>query len=143
MTRIETETLILKAREKQLDVQAKILARQSEITSKQTESDRITQSPALGNPVIVSIEGIGKVMFATLQMDGGNLLDVQVGDELPNGMKVASIRANEVIIENHKKKRIRLATATQAPVTFDSSYPSVGLRLPPLAPPTAFKGATK
>lgn len=143
LTRIEMETLVLKAREKQLDVQAKILARQSEIASKQAESDRITQSPMIGNPVILSIEGLGKSMFATLQMDNGNTVDVRAGDMLSNGMKVVSIRANEVIIETAKKKRVRLAAASHTPATFDASYPSAGLRLPPLAPPTAFKGPGK
>ncbi|MGZ3240128.1 MAG: type IV pilus biogenesis protein PilP [Burkholderiaceae bacterium] len=137
LTRIEAETLVLKAREKQLDVQAKIIARQSEIASKQAESDRLTQTAVYGNPVILSIEGLGKAMFATLQMENGNAIDVQTGDVLSNGMKIVSIRSNEVIIENTKKKRIRLAAASQTPVAFDSTFPSSGLRLPPLAPPTA------
>jgi type IV pilus biogenesis protein PilP len=139
LTRIEMETLVLKAREKQLDVQAKILAKQSEIASKQAESDRITQSPMIGNPVILSIEGLGKSMFATLQLDNGNTVDVQAGDMLSNGMKVVSIRVNEVVIETAKKKRVRLAAVSQTPAAFDASYPSAGLRLPPLAPPTALK----
>ncbi|MGZ3237538.1 MAG: type IV pilus biogenesis protein PilP, partial [Burkholderiaceae bacterium] len=79
LTRIEAETLVLKAREKQLDVQAKIIARQSEIASKQAESDRLTQTAVYGNPVILSIEGLGKAMFATLQMENGNAIDVQTG----------------------------------------------------------------
>jgi type IV pilus biogenesis protein PilP len=143
LTRIETETLVLKAREKQLDVQAKIIARQSEIASKQAESERLTQSAAIGSPVIVSIEGLGKVMFATLQLDNGNTVDVQAGDVLSNGMKVMSVRQNEVIIETVKKKRMRLAAVSHAPATFDASFPSAGLRLPPLAPPTALRGTGK
>lgn len=143
LTRIEMETLVLKAREKQLDVQAKILAKQSEIAFKQAESDRVIQAPMIGNPVILSIEGLGKSMFATLQLDNGNTVDVQAGDMLANGMKVVSIRANEVVIETAKKKRARLATVSQTSAAFDASYPSAGLRLPPLAPPAAFKGPGK
>lgn len=143
LTRIETETLVLKAREKQLDVQANILAKQSEIAAKQAESERITQAPAIGNPVILSIEGLGKSMFATLQLGNGNSVDVQAGDMLSNGMKVASIRANEVVIVTARKRRMRLAYASPAPAAFDASYPSPGLRLPPLAPPVAIKWPAK
>jgi type IV pilus biogenesis protein PilP len=140
LTRIEMETMVLRAREKQLDVQAKILAKQSEISSRQSESNRIIQPPMIGNPVVLSIEGLGKSMFATLRLDSGNTVDVQAGDMLDNGMKVVSIRANEVVIETEKKKRTRLAAASQTPAAFDASYPSAGLRLPSLAPPTAFRG---
>lgn len=143
LTRIETETMVLKAREKQLDVQANILAKQSAIASRQAASDSLAQAPIIGDPVILSIEGLGKSMFATLQMVNGSTVDVTAGDVLSNGMKVASIRANEVIVETAKKKRVRLATASQTPAAFDASYPSAGLRLPPLAPPAAFRGPVK
>src|SRR5688572_30500509 len=76
LSRIEAETLILKAREKQLDVQAKIIAKQSEIASKQAESDRRTHAAESGNPVILAIEGVGKAMFATLQLANGTTVDV-------------------------------------------------------------------
>jgi type IV pilus biogenesis protein PilP len=143
LTRIEAETLVLKAREKQLDVQAKIIAKQSEIASKQADSNRVTQSAVPGLPVILSIEGLGKNIFATLQLDNGSTLDVQPGEILSNKMKIISIRQNEVIIENAKKERVRLAPASQTTTTFDVSYPSAGLRLPPLAPPSAPKGSLK
>lgn len=143
LTRIEAETLVLKAREKQLDVQAKIIARQSEIATKQAETDRLTQSAVVGNPIIQSIEGLGSTMFATLQMDNGTLVDVQPGDVLSNGMKIVSIRPNEVIIETARHKRTRLATASHAPAAFDASYPSAGLHLPPLPPPAMPKGMPK
>jgi type IV pilus biogenesis protein PilP len=141
LTKIEAETLLLKAREKQLDVQAKIVAKQSEIASKQAETDRLAQSAVIGNPVILSIEGLGARMFATLRMENGTSVDIQPGDVLSNGMKIVSIRPNEVIIETDKNKRMRLAVASHsAPVAFDPAYPGTGLHLPPLAPPTAFKG---
>lgn len=143
LTRIESETLVLKAREKQLDVQAKIVAKQGEIAARQAESERITQSPALGNPVILSIEGLGKSMFATLQLDNGTTVDVQAGDMLSNGMKVLTIGVNEVIIQTAKKKRMRLAAASQAAPALDAGYPGPGMRLPPLPPPVAIKWPVK
>lgn len=135
LSRIEAETMVLKAREKQLDVQAKIIAKQSEIASRRADSERLAHAAVAGNPLVLSIEGVGPAMYATLQMENGNTADVQVGDVLPNGMKVVSIRPNEVIIESGKKRRTRLASGSQAAPSFDPSYPSAGLRLPPLAPP--------
>ena len=139
LTKIEAETLVLKARERQLDIQAKIIAKQSEIASKQAETDRIAQSAVAGNPVILSIEGLGGKMFATLRMENGTTVDIQPGDTLSNGMKIVSIRTNEVIIEATKNKRMRLAVASHTPSTFDPAFPSTGLHLPPLAPPNAIR----
>lgn len=136
LTKIEADTLVLKAREKQLDIQAKIIAKQSEIASKQAETDRIAQSAVIGNPVILSIEGLGGRMFATLRMENGTTVDIQPGDTLSNGMKIVSIRANEVIIEAKKNKHVRLAVESHAQPAFDPTFPSTGLHLPPLAPPT-------
>jgi len=45
-------------------------------------------------------------MYATLQMQNGNTFEVQVGDVLPNGMRVSVIRNNEVLIENTKNFRL-------------------------------------
>jgi len=139
LTKIEAETLVLKAREKQLDIQAKIIAKQSEIASKQAETDRIAQSAVVGNPVILSIEGLGGRMFATLRMENGTTVDIQPGDVLSNGMKIVSIKTNEVIIEAKKNKRVRLAVGSHAQPAFDPTFPSTGLHLPPLAPPTLAK----
>lgn len=143
LTRIEAETLVLKAREKQLDVQAKIIARQSEIATRQAESERQTLTAVVGNPVIHSVEGIGSAMFATLQLDNGNIVDVQVKDVLSNGMKIVSIRPNEVIVETTKKKRVRLASMSHAATAFNPSFPSAGLGLPAPLPMPAPKGALK
>jgi len=140
LARIEAETLVLKAREKQLEVQAKIIARQSEIATKQAESDRLVQAAVVGNPVVISIEGVGGKIFATLKMENGNTLDAQAGDFLENGMKVVSIKANEVIIESVKHKRVRLSMASHSANSFDASYPTAGAGLPPLAQPSYMPG---
>src|SRR6476469_1407488 len=71
VTKLEAETLVLKAREKQLEVQASILARQHEILLKQAASDRLTQSSVTGDPVVRSIESIGNTTYATLQLSNG------------------------------------------------------------------------
>lgn len=137
LTKIETETLLLKAREKQLEVQARIVNRQNEIAVKQSESDRIVMPAGMGHPMIVAVEGIGKQVYATLQLSNGSLVDVQVGDVLTNGMKVRSIRGNEVIVEGANKKRTRLANVGHTMVSFDANYPSASVNLPPLPPPSS------
>lgn len=142
LTRIEAETLVLKAREKQLDVQSNIITKQNEIVVKQNLNDQLTQNAVAGDPVVRSVEGIGNAIYVTLQLNNGALIDAKVGDVLPNGAKVTSIRLNEVIVESPKKRRTRLAGSTQPPADFNPNYPSTGLSLPPL-PPAAPKGAAR
>lgn len=145
LTRIEAETLLLKAREKQLEVQANIMARQNDIATKKQLNGQLTQNAVAGDPVVRSVEGIGKVMYATLQLSDGNLVDARVGDVLPNGMKVASIKTNEVIVENRKKHRVRLingAHAFNVAAAFNPAYPAAGLNIP-LPMPAAPRGSAR
>src|SRR4051794_25263226 len=79
LTRIEAETMVLKAREKQLDVQANIIAKQNDIAAKQIVHDQMTQPAVAGDPVVRSIEGIGRNMFASLQMGNGTIVDAKAG----------------------------------------------------------------
>lgn len=143
LTRIEAETMLLRARAQQLDIQANIIARQNEIAARQAETDRMAQAPVAGNPVIRAIEGIGQNMYATLLTNNGNLIDVKVGDILPNGMKVTSIRSNGVIVEGPNRKRVRLAAMSHTPVAFDPDFPSAGVRLPPMLPLAPPRGAAR
>src|SRR4051794_31852107 len=108
LTRIEAETLLLKAREKQLEVQANIVNKENEIASKQGTNNLIANSAVPGDPMVRSVEGLGKAMFATLQLHDGGMIDVQRGDRLPNGMQVISIAPSEVIVQTAAKKRLRL-----------------------------------
>lgn len=141
LTTIEGETLILKAREKQLEVQANIITKQNEIAARQNVSTMITQTAVVGDPVVRAIEGFGQKMYATLQLSDGNVVDVQAGDMLSNGMRIVSILGREVVAENKSKRRVRLAAYGQAPVEFNSSFPSPRLALP--LPPAVPKGAAK
>jgi type IV pilus biogenesis protein PilP len=133
LTRIEAETLVLKAREKQLDVQASIIAKQNDIAAKQMVRDQITQPSAAGDPVVRSVEGIGKRMFATLQMSNGAQVDAQVGDVLSNGMRVVAIHQNEVVVEAGKRRRVRLSSYAGV-TSFNPNYPNAGVSLPPPLP---------
>ena len=136
LSRIETETLLLKAREKQLEAQVQIATRQAEV-------DRLVRTAGAGDPTILSIEGIGNSIYTTLQLDNGNMIDAKVGDVLPNGMKIVSIRANEVIVEAQKKRRIRLATGMPSNTTFNPSYQATGSSMPPLPPLAPTRGTVR
>jgi type IV pilus biogenesis protein PilP len=141
LTRIEAETLVLKARERQLGVQAAIMTRQNEIAAKQDESERLVKANISGNPVVQSVEGIGANKYATLELDNGSEVDVRSGDVLANGMKIVAIQPNAVLVETAGKKRIRLNSAASAPAPFNPAFPSAGISLPPLFP--GLKGGAK
>jgi|GEM_PF-947509 len=130
LTRIEAETLVLKAREKQLEVQASIVGRQNEIAAKQSMTNAITQTAVVGDPVIKAIEGIGGRMYATLQLSDGSVVDVQQGDTLSTGLKIIQINPREVIAQSKGNQRIRLATYAQLNGGFNPNFPGAGLSLP-------------
>ncbi|QGZ42149.1 type IV pilus biogenesis protein PilP [Pseudoduganella flava] len=130
LTRIEAETLLLKARERQLEVQSSIIAKQNEIAAKQALGVAITQPPPVGQPVVRAIEGLGGRLYATLEMADGSMLDVQAGSELPTGMRIVAVEPNAVVAQMPGKKRVRLAGHTQAAMEFNPNYPSPGLALP-------------
>jgi type IV pilus biogenesis protein PilP len=130
LTRIEAETLLLKAREKQLEVQSSIIAKQNEIAAKQAMGVAITQPPVVGQPVVRAIEGLGKALYATLEMSDGSMLDVQTGSVLPNGMRILAVEPNAVLAQAPGAKRVRLAGFTQNSTEFNPNYPSPGLALP-------------
>lgn len=113
LTRIEAETMVLKARERQLEVQASIVGKQNEIAARQSMTVALNQAEVVGHPVIRAIEGIGGRMYATLQMNDGSLVDVQQGDTLPGGMQIVSIGSREVVARSGKRK-IRLASSSAA-----------------------------
>lgn len=136
LTRIEAETLVLKAREKQLAVKALIAVKQAEIASKQAEAARVARPAMAGDPTIRSVEGIGPTLYATLQLENGSTLDVKSGDVLPNGMRIVTIQANEVTVETGKKRLIRLASRNVSVASAPpAAWPSrAAIALPPLSP---------
>jgi type IV pilus biogenesis protein PilP len=115
LSRIEGETLLLKARERQLDVQGSILAKQNQIASIQAATTALTHAAGAGDPQVRSVEGVGRAVFATLQLGDGAVVEVQPGDMLPKGMQVVSIAPGNVVVRKGKQ-RVRLAQAQSGPV---------------------------
>lgn len=114
LTRIESETLVLKARERQLAVRAAILQRENEIAGRQDEGARPAGVAAAASPVVQSLEGIGHNQSATLLFESGAVLDVRAGDVLADGMRVVSIGSHGVTVDTARKKRMRLRMAGSA-----------------------------
>lgn len=139
LSQIEVETLLLKARERQLDVQASILTKQNDIANRQSAINLLSHTPLPGDPVVQGVEGLGRELFATLQMSDGSVVDAQAGDVLSNGMRVVSVAPGAVIVQNASKKRVRLALHGQRQAAFNPNLPSPGVVLP--LPPMAPKGA--
>lgn len=138
LTQIEAETMLLKARERQLDVQASILAKQDEIAAKHSAGKADTHSPAPGDPVLQGVEGLGHALFATLQLGDGSVIDVQAGELLANGMRVVSIAPGSVLVQKGKK-RIRLALQAPRQAGPNLALPGAMLALPPSAPRGALR----
>jgi type IV pilus biogenesis protein PilP len=128
--RIEAETMVLKARERQLGVQVAIIAKQNEIAARQEDTERAAKAQVGSNPVVHSIEGIGANQYATLELDNGSMADVRVGDTLSNGMRVVAVQGGGVTVQTAAKQRIRLKAAVNTPAPFDPSLPSSGVSLP-------------
>jgi type IV pilus biogenesis protein PilP len=124
LTRIEAETMLLRAREKQLEVQSSIITKQNEIAAKQTMGAMLNQPVVVGDPVVRAVEGLGDTMFATLEMSNGSIVEVQAGSTLPGGMRIVSIQNNEVMASAPGRKRIRLSGYTQQVNAFNPSTPA-------------------
>ncbi|HEX7982910.1 MAG TPA: type IV pilus biogenesis protein PilP [Duganella sp.] len=130
LSRIEAETLVLKAREKQLEIQSSIVSKQNEIAVKQSMTTAITQPVVVGDPLIRAIEGMGGKMYATLQLSDGSVVDVQQGDVLASGMKIVAISAREVVALSKDSRRVRLGAYAQQNNGFNPGFPGAGLSLP-------------
>ncbi|MES2742991.1 MAG: type IV pilus biogenesis protein PilP [Pseudomonadota bacterium] len=134
LSQIENDTLVLKAQERQMAVKLQLANQQAELNARHSDSGRAAAQPGRGgDPTIVSIEGIGEKLYATLMMANGASIEVQSGETLPNGMRVLSIRANEVLVQGDKKQRIRLASG--APAAAPPSAPAANPRQPFILPP--------
>jgi type IV pilus biogenesis protein PilP len=130
LSRIDAETLVLKAQERQLAVQTKILQLQGELNARQTGLDQSARPGAPGDPTVQSIEGIGDTVFATLRFENGSTIDVRTGNVLPNGMQVLSIKTNEVTVSADKRRNIRLLPGNAALISAASGAVPTTMALP-------------
>lgn len=133
LSKIEAETLVLKAQERQLSVRAQILQLQGEISARESSADKSARPGAPGDPTVQSIEGVGERMHATLLFDNGSTIDIKNGDTLPNGMHVVSIQPNEVMVSASKRRSVRLAQTSAGAVSAASGAVQTSVALPATA----------
>ncbi len=94
LTRLEEQTVLLKAEIRRLDAQAEVAQRTAALARLGSAA---TIDPVSQNVRVVAIEGLGRRYSAVVQTGDGQRFDVAPGDELPNGLKIVSIGANEVV----------------------------------------------
>lgn len=102
LTRLEGETVVLKAELKKLETQTQIAQRTAEL-------NRLNGSGASNDDVRVrAVEGLGTKLFATLESHTAGEFEVKVGDTLPNGMRIVSIKPNAVYAQVRGGARVQL-----------------------------------
>jgi type IV pilus biogenesis protein PilP len=94
LTRLEEQTVLLKAEIRKLDAQAEVAQRTAALARLGSAA---TIDPVSQNVHVVAIEGLGHRYTAVVQTGDGQRFDVAAGDELPNGMKIVSVGANDVV----------------------------------------------
>lgn len=94
LTRLEEQTVLLKAQIRKLDAQAEVAQRTAALARLGSAA---TMDPVSQSVRVVAIEGLGRRYTAVVQTGDGQRFDVASGDELPNGMKIVSVGANDVV----------------------------------------------
>jgi len=94
LTHLEEETMLLKAQIKKLDAQAEVAQRTAALSRLGSAA---ALDPAGQSVRVVSIEGFGHRYSAVIQTGDGQRFDVAAGDVLPNGLRIVSIGASEVV----------------------------------------------
>lgn len=101
LTRLEGETVVLKAELKKLETQTQIAQRAAEL-------NRLNGGGAPDEVRVRAVEGLGSKLFATLQTRSAGEFEVKAGDTLPNGMKIVSIKPNAVFAQLRGGAKVQL-----------------------------------
>lgn len=121
LTRLEGETVVLKAQLKKLETQTQIAQRSAEL-------NRLNGAGAPDDVRVRAVEGLGSRLFATLESRSAGEFEVRVGDTLPNGMKIVSIKPNAVYAQVRGGAKVQLPMvvswdASSAPETNAPGFP--------------------
>lgn len=101
LTRLEGETVVLKAELKKLETQTQIAQRSAEL-------NRLNAGDTPDEVRVRAVEGLGNKLFATLESRNAGEFEVKVGDTLPNGMKIVSIKPNAVYAQTRGGGKVQL-----------------------------------
>jgi type IV pilus biogenesis protein PilP len=119
LAQIEAQHVVLKARLRVLETQAQMAARQAEIERHGPVAEGTM--PTLGG-----VEGVGDKLYATVYLENGYVAEVRTGDMLPNGMRVLSIRPDNVLVQRSDKTRVRLKPAGEPPRSAAPTFSAAG-----------------
>lgn len=122
LTRLEGETVVLKAELKKLETQTQIAQRSAEL-------NRLNGGGAPDDVRVRAVEGLGGKLFATLESRNAGEFEVKVGDTLPNGMRIVAIKPNAVVAQLRGGAKVQLPMV----VSWDAALPDTNTTgFPPL-----------
>ncbi|MFC0402784.1 type IV pilus biogenesis protein PilP [Paraburkholderia rhizosphaerae] len=123
LTRLQEQTVLLKAELRKLDAQAQVAERTAALSrlSGAADAAHLGRSGD-GGLRVTAVEGIGRSFSATLVTADGQQFEVAAGDTLPNGLRIVSVGANEVLGRWENGRSIRLMpTVARGGAVFNSS----------------------
>lgn len=143
--KINEQMTLLQARLNELDLRAKIAAKQKEING--TTPDATAQSSfdrKNGNPSVVSVAGLKGNLEALLVFPGGVTQRVRAGDVIDD-RRVAKVAINEVVLTDLKGRNVQRLAFGAAPMTRENTpLPAAagapGSMLPPPLPSPMMEG---
>lgn len=127
LSRINSETIILRAKV------SRAMA-QSELDAK-SRAGQITDA-VVDMPVVKSVYGVGRKLFANFLYSNGVAMDAKLGDTILGGYKVVTLTVDKVELAKGKKRFVVGYSAT-APMPVPQANPqnSAGLSTSQIAPP--------
>jgi type IV pilus biogenesis protein PilP len=96
LTRLQEQTVLLKAQLRMLEARAEVAAR-TQALSQMGDAASVNVGRN-APPRVVSIEGLDGHYSAMLQTPDGERFDVRAGDTLPDGLHVVAIASNRVTV---------------------------------------------
>lgn len=133
LSRIQSETIILKAKVSRATAQSELDAK-----------SRVGQvNDDVDAPVVKSVYGVGRKLFASFLYSNGVAMDAKQGDTILGGYKVVTLTVDKVELGKGKRRFVVGFSAT-APTPAPQSATQNGAMfgqpyMPPIAPPVAVK----
>jgi len=127
LSKIQGETLILKAK-------ANREAAQAELDARSRAAGGYTASDESSLPVVKSVYGVRDTLVATFIYSNGTTMEAKVGDKLNGGYKVTKIAVDKVELMKNKKV-IQLGFSATPPVSAPTAgSPGAGMPQPYMPP---------
>lgn len=132
LTRLQEETVLLKAQLRMLDARAEVAAR-TQALSQLDDAGNVSVSRGTALRV-VSIEGFNRNFSATLQTADGERFDVKPGDTLPGNVHVSSIGPDRVVVRIAGRSQQLMPSADDDPAEAQTVAPTPTAAVSPPAP---------